>query len=222
VRPPPSAELAFDVTRSEAGGAPVSYGNALLSWQIQDGNYKLRLDSGVAMISTRINELSLSSEGAMDDAGIAPASASAKRGGGAEMITRFDRDTDRIVFSGSERSYRINTGSQDRTSLLMQLAGMGAAEPDQIQGEIAIYVGDAADAGIVKFNVVGQEEIASALGKLATWHLSQVAPAGSARLEVWLAPAHNWFPVQMRTTEPDGVATTQLISRIALTAAAAQ
>ena len=232
VRPPPSAQLAFQVTRSEAGGAAAADGSALLSWQLDNGHYILRLDSGFDSPSGPAHALSLSSAGGIDDAGIAPVTAAEKRGAGEAMLTRFERDSERIVFPGSARSFQINTGSQDRLSLLVQLAGMGAAQADQIKDDIAIYVGAAADAGILTFKVIGQEDIASALGKIATWHLAQTGQTGStqpgtarpesARLEVWLAPAHNWFPVQVRTSEADGVVTTLLITRIELTGATAQ
>jgi hypothetical protein len=109
-------------------------------------------------------------------------------------------------------------GAQDRASVLMQLAGIGLAEPDQIAGqvgnEVRIVVADGDGAAIARYRVMGQEAVPSALGELSAWRLAQVVPAGQDRIEVWLAPAQGWLPVQLRLTRPDGSAATQTLTRI--------
>lgn len=126
----------------------------------------------------------MNSKGGFSDAGIAPVSASETQADGALAITRFDEQTRRIEFTGSARSYRLLEGSQDRASLLMQLAGIGMAEPDQVKDVLECYVGAGVDAGVVRFQVLGPEQLDSALGKLASMHLVQLAEPGQARLEV--------------------------------------
>ena len=63
-----------------------------------------------------------------------------------------------------------------------------------------------------------QEELETKLGKLMTWHLSRPPKPGSynSRLEVWLAPEHDWYPVQIRNTEASGAVTTQTVTKIVL------
>jgi hypothetical protein len=46
---------------------------------------------------------------------------------------------------------------------------------------------------------------------LATWRLDQ---AGGG-LELWLARAYHWMPVQIRRTGPDGMVATELVREIA-------
>ena len=132
----------------------------------------------------------LSSEGGSGDAGIAP------RGAGVPDAV----------------------GAQDRASVLMQLAGIGLGEPDQIQGqlqgELRIVVGGSEGAEIARYQVAGQEDVATALGSIAAWRLAQVAAPGQDRLELWLAPARGWLPVQLRLTRPDGSVITQTLTRI--------
>jgi hypothetical protein len=79
---------------------------------------------------------------------------------------------------------------------------------------LEFYVGAGDDAGVVRFQVLGPEELDSALGRLASMHLVQLAVPGQARLEVWLAPQRHWLPVQLRITDADGRALTQLVTAI--------
>jgi hypothetical protein len=202
---PPSTLLSFELTRNSAGEAPLPAGAALIDWRIGADGYSLRVE-GVGG--------ALYSKGLVGDAGMAPVSASETLADGALAITRFDEQARRIEFSGSARSYRLLNGSQDRASLLMQLAGMGVAEPDQIKDVLEFYVGAGVDAGIVRFQVLGPELLDSALGKLASVHLAQLTEPGQARLEIWLAPDHHWLPVQLRVTAADGSVLTQLVSAI--------
>jgi hypothetical protein len=204
VRVPPPSLLTYAVTRT-AGAATAPAGAGQLDWRYDDKGYSLRFD-GVAG--------SLSSSGAMGDAGIAPASASEVLADGARAETRFDEQSRRIAFSGSGNNYMLAQGSQDRASLLMQLAGIGLAEPDQVKDVLEFYVGGATEAGVVRFQVLGEEQLDSAIGKLASVHLVQLAQPGQARLEVWLAPQHHWLPVQLRVTAADGSVLTQLVTAI--------
>jgi Protein of unknown function (DUF3108) len=218
VRQMPPARVQFDVMRSESGGAAVSYGKTDLRWQISDNKYTLQIDSGIDAPSGYVAVESLRSDGEMTDFGVGPRSASETRAG---ITTRMNVDAlgRHMDFPDSGRSAQYGLGGQDRASMLIQLAGMGNANPGQISGEIRFWVGARGGAGIVRFTVLGEEQVASPMGQLSAWHLYQEVAPGEARLEVWLAPAHQWLPVQMRTTEPDGVVTTQLVARIELAAA---
>lgn len=204
-RPPPPVLLAFALTRTGPGQAPEAAGAASIDWRIGAGGYSLSVE-GVAG--------ALYSKGALGDAGITPQSASETLADGALALTRFDEPARRIEFSASAKTYRLLTGSQDRASLLMQLAGIGLANPEQVKDVLEFYVGAGADAGVVRFQVLGPEQIDSALGKLESVHLVQLARPGEARLEVWLAPGRHWLPVQLRVTQPDGSALTQLVTAI--------
>jgi hypothetical protein len=205
VRMPPSVRLTYALDRALPGQPAAPAGAARIEWQADGRRYTLRTDGVPGQ---------LSSEGASGDAGIAPTAATEQRPDGTLATTRFDEAGGRIVFSGAAHSYPLHDGSQDRASLLMQLAGIGLAEPDQVQGVIEVFVGAAQDAGVVKFQVMGQEDVATPLGTLASWHLAQLARPGESRLELWLAPQHGWLPVQLRATAPDGTISTQVVTRI--------
>lgn len=201
VRMPPPASLTYSVNSNRAHGTGSA---AHIVWQNDGDHYTLQIDGPLG---------TLTSSGHGGDAGIVPLEAHEQRAG-SEAITRFDEASGNIVFSTSQRSYPINMGSQDQASVLMQLAGMGLAEPEQFSGRIDIFVAGADDAGIARYQVIGKEEVDSGVGTVQAWHLAQLVAPGKRRLEIWLAPERGWYPVQLRVTDPDGTITTQVLQSI--------
>ena len=212
---PPPTELSLDVARTDADGARWN-GVAAMTWRTDGSKYKMMVEAGISVIITRVNLLVMTSEGQIDDAGIAPVLATQKKKGRARTDIHFNRDEGRITFSASERSLPLPAGAQDQATLPFQLAGIGRADVNQFSSDIEITVGDDKDATVFRFNVVGQEELDTPLGKIATWHLARPPRQGAynSRLDVWLAPSRDWLPVQIRNTEASGAVTTQSVSKI--------
>lgn len=193
---PPAVTLVYDL-RDAAG----TTGEATLRWDTDGVRYRLALDGILGEIE---------SQGGTDDAGIAPQRASYRLGAGNAAVA-FDRDGRAIVFEGVGRSVQDLPGSQDGATVLMQLAGIGLADPDQVQEAVDIYVARLDGAAVERYAVTGRERLETPLGTLETVRLAR---AGSPRLEVWLAPARGWLPVQLRVGAPDGSARTQVIKEI--------
>jgi hypothetical protein len=212
---PPSAELQLDVVRRDADGA-LWNGAGAINWSNDGASYRISVEAGISVIVTRVNLLVLTSEGAIGEDGIAPLLSTEKRRGRSQTATHFNQQEGRISFSASDRHYPLTPGAQDKASLPLQLAGIGRADPRQLSGDIDIMVGEDRDANLFHFIVLGQEEIETKLGKLSTWHLSRPPRPGSynSRLEIWLAPERDWYPVQIRNTEASGAVTTQVVTRI--------
>ena len=213
VKLPPSAQLTFDVERVEANGSARA-GQAVMDWRHGAGQYRLTMLSEVA----DSGPVELASEGAIGAGGIVPRKMSARRGSKAGTATHFNAQQGRITFSASEGSVPMTPGTQDKVSLPMQLAGIARAGRRQLGAGLEVLVGEEKDASVFRFAEVGQEEIDTRMGRLATWRLSQSTLPGTyrARLEVWLAPGHAWFPVRLRSTEANGTVTTRTISKIVL------
>ncbi len=193
---PPSVTLRYEV-RGPSGPAR----EALLRWETDGVEYRMALDGILGEIE---------SEGGTDDAGIAPRRASYRLGAGTASVG-FERERRAIVFESVMRSDQDMPGSQDGATLLMQLAGIGLADPDQLQEAVDIYVGRAEGAAVERFEVLGRERLATPLGSLETIRLARAA---GPRLEIWLAPDRGWLPVQLRTNAPDGSARTQVVQAI--------
>lgn len=212
---PPPSDITLDVARVDADGTQWS-GEALLSWKLDADTYRIRIEAGIRMVFARVNLVVLTSEGAVAATGFAPIRMTEKRRGRAMTATHFDWQENKISFSASEATYPLVPGAQDKASVPLQLAAIARGDARQIAGDIDILVGEDRDASVFRFHVVGQEEIETRFGRLQTWRLARPPRPGSykSRLDVWLAPAHGWVPVQIRNTEASGAVTTQTVNNI--------
>jgi len=211
VRMPDAVLLTYVQTRQTAfPGAPQRLPDAHLDWRSDGERYALTVDGVLGRLSSR---------GGSGDAGVRPRSAAEERDG-RQSVTEFADGA--VRFGDSGRSLPDSTGIQDRASLLMQLAGIGLGEPDQVQAQesVDVVVAGALEATVERFQVIGRETLATPLGAIEAWHLAQRAAPGRPRLEVWLAPGRGWLPVQLRLTGVDGAAATQTVSAIAAPAGA--
>jgi hypothetical protein len=215
---PPSADLTLDVARTDADGTKWS-GEQKLSWKIDGASYRISAEAGIRVVFARVNLLVLSSEGAVSDSGFAPTTMTEKRRGRALTATHFNREAGTITFSASQNSYPLASGAQDKASVPLQLAAIARADPGQLSRGVDMLVGEDRDASVFHFVLVGQEQIETRLGRLATWHLSRPPKPGSynSRLDIWLSPERGWYPVQIRNLEASGAVTTQTVNNIVMT-----
>ena len=214
---PPPAKMTMDVARTDKDGTQWS-GEAQLDWTYREDTYHISFEAGIRVVFTRVNLAVLTSDGVVAATGFAPIKMTEKRRGRALTATHFDWGGNKISFSASQKSFPLAAGAQDKASVPLQLAAIARGDVGQLSGNIDMLVGEDRDAAVFRFIVVGQETIDTKLGKLQTWHLSRPPKEGSyrSRLDVWLAPAHGWYPVQIRNTEANGAVTTQTVNNIAL------
>jgi hypothetical protein len=141
-----------------------------------------------------------------------------KRRGRAMTATHFNRQEGTLTFSASSLKYPLVPGAQDKASVPLQMTAIARGDSKQLSGNIDILVGEDRDASVFTFTVAGQEQIDTPLGRIATWHLVRPPKPGSynSRLELWLAPDHGWYPVQIRNVEASGAVTTQTASKIVI------
>ena len=126
-----------------------------------------------------------------------------------------------ITFSATTATVPWQEGAQDKASVPFQLAAIGRADVNQLAGNIDILVGEEKEATVFRFQLVGEEELETKMGRLVTWHLRRPPKPGtySSQLDIWLAPSMQWYPVQIRNTEANGALTTQTVTRISVNAA---
>lgn len=185
-------------------------GSARLAWRSDGSSYRIEVDGILGR---------LDSEGGLDDGGLAPLRASEPAGPG-RATTEFDRERGVIVSPLGGRRAQLAGGAQDRASLLLQLAGMGRANPDQLRGVLTFWIGAAGGARQERYEAMGMETLDTGIGAVEALRLAQLAPEGTPRLEIWLAPGQDWLPVQLRLTMPDGAVRTQVLAALEVEPAA--
>jgi hypothetical protein len=214
---PPSADITLDVARTDANGTKWS-GDALLSWRVTPSSYRVKIEAGIRVVFAHVNLLTLTSEGTVGDEGFVPTLMTEKRRGRAMTATHFNRQDGTLTFSASSLKYPLVPGAQDKASVPLQLTAIARGDSKQLSGNIDILVGEDRDASVFTFTVAGQEQLDTPLGRIATWHFVRPPKPGSynSRLELWLAPAYGWYPVQIRNVEASGAVTTQTASKIVI------
>ncbi len=200
---PPSAELKYDVQKTPKEGAPM-YGSGTISWHTDGSKYIVNGDFGVLFITA----LRFQSSGVIENTGITPELYSEKRFRKAETNTHFHRERNTISFSSSTLSYPRNGGEQDRASIIWQLAGIGRGDSEKIfaGASIDLFVAGTRNAETWQILVLGLEEITVDGVSTQAWHLARAPRSGShdQKLDIWLAPEQNWYPVRLRYTESNG------------------
>ncbi len=217
VEPPPSAELKYDVQALRDG--QMVYGRGKLGWQADGNRYVASGEAGVLFFTV----LNFKSEGELDEFGVAPVLYSEKRFRKSETNTHFHRERNTISFSASTASYPRKGGEQDRASIIWQLAGIGRGDSGKFVAgaEIDIFVAGVRDAETWRIQVIGLEDVTVGIGKINAWHVARVPRPGSyeQKLDIWLAPQQEWYPVKLRYTENNGDYLDMLLSNVNLTAA---
>ncbi|MES2760309.1 MAG: DUF3108 domain-containing protein [Pseudomonadota bacterium] len=213
---PPSARIALDVARRDADGTRW-HGEAEMAWQLEGGRYRMKVEAGISVLVTRVNLVVLESEGSIDEAGFVPALMTEKRRGRGQTATRFGDG--RITFSASLAAFDLLPGAQDKATVPLQLAAIARADSGQLAAGVEMLVGEDKDASVFRFVLLGQETLDTRLGKIQAWRLSRPPKAGAyaSRLDIWLAPAHGWLPVQISNIEASGAVTTQTVNKIIIT-----
>ena len=205
IDPPPSAELRYDVQALRDGRQ--WYGSGMFTWEASGNRYSITGEASVTILF-KITVLNFRSEGAINGYGVAPVLYSEKPWRKAMTNTHFQHDKQKISFSASQASYPYKGGEQDRASIMWQMAAIGRGDPSRFASGAAfdLMVAGARDAETWRIDVLGLEEIDTGYGNMAAWHVLRAPRPGSydQRIDFWLAPQHEWYPVKLRYTYANG------------------
>jgi len=199
---PPSAELRYAI-KSQQKGLAVD-GEAVVRWTATATQFSVSSETR-AMLIGKI--LETRSEGAIDEYGLAPVNFTEKRFHKEPTTASFDRASKTISFTSSDVTYTIKGGEQDRSSVVWQLIAMARAAPAKFKPgtEWHFFVVGQRDADPWTFTVLSQEKLETPAGVTNVVHISRSPPEDSQdqKLDIWLAPSLEWYPVKLRFSERD-------------------
>lgn len=212
-RLPPPAELDYEI-KARQKGLSIN-GDAVVRWEHDGQRYKVNATTRAMVLGKILDE---KSEGGIDAYGLAPVRFTEQRYRKRATAVTFDRAARKISFDASERSYVIQGGEQDQASVVWQLSAVARAAQGKFKASSTwnfIVVGQR-DADPWTFRVVGQEEVRGPSGNTLAWRITRSPlPDDKGReLDIWLAPALQWYPVRLRYTESDGDYIEQMLRKI--------
>jgi hypothetical protein len=195
-RLPASMSLRYEVRRGFLRG------DGRIRWQRAGNSYTLSLEASVG----GLNLLTQTSQGVIDRAGLAPTRFLDQRARRAAQAANFNRDAGTVTFSGPSVVWPLLPGTQDRLSWMIQLAGIVAADPQQAGdgGSISmVIVGARGEAALRTLRFAGREDAQTAGGSVPALKFEVAARSvQDASFDIWLDPAHAFFPV--RATQRNG------------------
>ncbi|MDQ6683610.1 MAG: DUF3108 domain-containing protein, partial [Pseudomonadota bacterium] len=204
-RLPPSATLRYEVRRGFLRGS------GEMRWQSTDARYTLALEARIGGLPL----LTQSSSGDVDAHGLAPERFVDQRLRRAPLAANFHRDSGTITFSGTGQQWPLLPGTQDRLSVLIQLAGIVTAQPEmQAEGGrvVIVVVGARGEAALWTIRFAGFEDVDTIDGpvRAAKW-VRMARTVADSSAELWLDPARHHFPVHATFRNSAGAAEYDLL-----------
>jgi hypothetical protein len=214
---PPSTALRYTLVQHAGGAASASSGgDARLDWTLSAATFALRITTTPLGRPPREWE----STGHVDTAGVAPSRLVERERGRDKRTINFDRDGQRVRFSGAPGALAIAPGAQDRWSWVAQLAAIAeaGARRGRVDGPWDLQVaGLRGELERWTFRVIplgepppellapGNEMSSSADRAPALLHVLRASERPyDLRIEAWLSPSLHHFPAGLRMSTPPG------------------
>ncbi len=214
---PPSTALRYTLVQHAGSAASASSGgDARLEWTLSANTFSLRVTTTPRGGPPREWE----STGRVDVAGVAPLRLVERERGRDKRAINFDRDGERVRFSGAAGALAIAPGAQDRWSWVAQLAAIveAGARRGRVGGPWELQVaGLRGELERWTFRVVplgepppelrlqGNELSTPADRAPALLHVLRATDSPyDLRIEAWLSPSLHHFPAGLRMSTPPG------------------
>lgn len=172
-----------------------------LLWQQDGKQYSAQLSASMLFLGSRTR----TSTGAITPAGLAPQRFSDKWR--SEVAAHFDYDKGRATFSANTPDVPLLAAAQDQLSVVLQIAGMLAADPAHypVGSSITLQTVGPRDADIWKFNVEGPDKAYVPYDSMDILKLTRVPlKEFDKKVELWLGPSISYLPVRLKITDPNG------------------
>lgn len=211
--PAPSAQLDYSV-RARQSGIALS-GRSKVLWQADSARYLTSAETSAMLVGKILEERS---EGVLNAHGLQPQAYTEKRFRKEATTTSIDRKAGTVRFGETGQTQKLGAIEQDRASALWQLVGLLRAEKKSLKPGMSwrMTVAGQQDADPWIFTLQSKERLSTALGELDTVHLIRQPPAHvkERRVDIWLAPSQEWYPVRVRFEDSNGEYVEQFIEGI--------
>jgi hypothetical protein len=207
---PPSAELRYTTLVNGNQNQDTN-----IKWQQENSSYQLNVEFWFPFVG----DIRFKSLGNIDIYGISPSAYEEKIGKRLRSVF-FDREKNSILMTANNETAPLAPGTQDRFSVIFQLASMVGGNPDIDGRGVArmIPIADIRKVDEWVFISSGDVEATGHDGAtIKARHFRRHARTADDRrgLEVWLAKEYGWLPIKIMQTEPNGtVYEMQLIGMI--------
>jgi Protein of unknown function (DUF3108) len=204
--PPPaftalqSGQYSYKVIVTKNGN-PIQ-GKARITWQQDGEKYTMELS-----IFAPIELLNYKSNGLLMAQGLMPLDFYDKTVFKSTVAAHFIYAENKITFSTTPSETELISGAQDRSSILMQMAGLLAADPARYTPgtTFSIQIVNAREAEPWLFTVNQSETLNLENGSQIALRLTRNPRREFDRkIELWFVPAMNYLPVRYRLTESNG------------------
>ena len=197
--PPSQTRLVYDIT-GEVKGRNV-FAEGLLEWTVKDGRYDASLAVRMVLLGTR----SQTSVGRIGPQGLMPERFGERQRD--DAATHFDYEGQRVRFSRNRPDAPLLPGTQDRLSVILQLAVRMQANPQDFEvGQgLSMPVASSREVENWRWQVGELETLALPKASVTARHLTR--PAMNERdntIELWMAPTLQHLPVRIRITQSNG------------------
>lgn len=197
-RLPPPATLRYQVRSGFLRGT------GEIRWRREGEGYGIVLEARIAGLTL----LKWSSDGRIDEAGLAPTRFLDQRARRAPQAANFQRESGKVTFSGPPAEWPLYAGMQDELSWMIQLAGIAAAEPALLvdSGRITlVVVGARGEARVWNVRYAGRENVETASGTIHAVKFVRDRDGPYDRsYEIWLDPANGYLPAHVTRRNADG------------------
>jgi hypothetical protein len=197
--PPSQTRLVYDIT-GEVKGRSV-FAEGLLEWTVKDGRYDASLAVRMVLLGSRTQ----TSVGRIGPQGLMPERFGERQRD--EAATHFDYEGQRVRFSRNRPDAPLLPGTQDRLSVILQLAVRMQANPQDFEAgrELSMPVASSREVENWRWQVGELETLALPKGSVRARRLTR--PALNERdntIDLWMAPTLQHLPVRIRITQSNG------------------
>ncbi len=195
--PSGQTRLVYDIT-GQVKGINV-FAEGLFEWTVKEGRYDASLAVRMLLLGTRTQ----TSVGRIGPQGLLPERFGERQRD--EAATHFDYEGQRVRFSRNRPDAPLTPGTQDRLSVILQLAAQLQAHPLEAGESIAVPVASSRAVDVWLWSVGELQTVDLPQGPVVARHL--IRPAlheHDNSVELWMAPNLQHLPVRIRITQSNG------------------